>query len=152
MSTPVKENTLNTSDGLKEISKLCIKPIMGTLFHPVYIMVNAAICGRLGRIELAGFGLGSLTLGICCISIGIMFSISAGTLITQAFGAKDYRMCRVYLNRQYFLNSCFFPLIVIPLLFIRSVYELIGQDPEVADMATEYVHTCLPGLYFFIQG
>ena len=61
-------------------------------------------------------------------------------------------MCRVYLNRQYFLNTCFFPLILLPLLFIRSIYDYIGQDPAVADLATQYVHTVLPGLYLFFQG
>ena len=36
------------------------------------------------------------------------------------------------------------------MLFIRSIYSLIGQDPEIADYAATYVHIVLPALYFFV--
>ena len=73
--------------------------MIGMLFHPIYTIVNAASCGRIGDTELAGFGLGSLTLGIMLISIGTCFSMSVGTLVAMSHGAKDKRMCRVYMNR-----------------------------------------------------
>ena len=73
--------------------------MVAMLFQPIYTVVNAATCGELGANELAGFGLGSLTLGIMAISTGQCFSMSAATLIAQSAGAKDYRMCRVYLYR-----------------------------------------------------
>jgi Na+-driven multidrug efflux pump len=73
--------------------------MFGMLFHPIYTIVNAATCGRIGDNELAGFGLGSLTLGIVIISVGTCFSMTVMTPIAQAFGAKDKRMCRVYLYR-----------------------------------------------------
>jgi Na+-driven multidrug efflux pump len=126
MVTKENHDTLSTIDGLREICKLCIKPIVGMLFYPIYSMINAAYCGRFGRNELAGFGLGSLSLGILAISLGCMFSVSARTLMAQAFGEKDMRMVRVYLNRQYFLNTLIFPVIVLPLLFIRQIYAYIG--------------------------
>jgi Na+-driven multidrug efflux pump len=100
--------------------------MIGMLFHPVYTVVNAASCGELGVNELAGFGLGSLTLGIMAISIGSCFSMAAATLIAQSSGAKDYRMCRVYLYRQYYLNTIIFIVVCVPLLFIRPIYTLIG--------------------------
>jgi Na+-driven multidrug efflux pump len=55
--------------------------MFGMLFHPIYTVVNAATCGRIGDNELAGFGLGSLTLGILIISIGTCFSMTVSTLI-----------------------------------------------------------------------
>lgn len=110
-------------------------PMLGMLFHPIYTVVNAAACGVLGANELAGFGLGSLTLGILAISIGTCFSMAAGTLVAISAGAKDYRQCRVYLHRQYYLNSIIFAAICVPLLFIRPIYSLIVQDPIVADLA-----------------
>jgi Na+-driven multidrug efflux pump len=100
--------------------------------------------------QLAGFGLGSLTLGICVISIGSGFAMGAGTLISQAFGAKDLRMCAIYRNRQIFLSTVLYVVLAIPMLFVRSIYSLIGQDSEVADYATTYVHIVLPSLYFFV--
>lgn len=100
--------------------------MVGMVFHPVYIIINVATCGRIGDTELAGFGLGSLTLGIMLISIGVCFSMAVSTLVAQANGAKDRRMCRVYLNRQLYLNTLLYFLACLPLLFIRSIYSLIG--------------------------
>ena len=137
-------------DSVKTILKLSWWPIIGQLCHPVYTIVNAAVCGRLGGNALAGFGLGSLTLGICALSIGVCFAMAVQTLMGQAYGAGDFRMCRVYLYRQYFLNSVLFPLICIPLLFIKSIYLAIGQDPAVADLGAQYVWTVLPGIYFYM--
>jgi Na+-driven multidrug efflux pump len=116
----------STLEGMSKVVKFSVKPTLAFLFHPVYTVVNAAVCGRLGVLQLAGFGLGSLTLGIMAISVGTMFSISVATLVSQASGANDKRMCRVYLNRQYFLNTLFYPIIVLPLLFVKQIYTAIG--------------------------
>ena len=105
------------------------------LFHPAYTIVNAGVCGRISDTALAGFGLGSLTLGIMLISIGICFSQAVMTFVSQAHGAKDRRMCRVYLYRQYYLNTPFFIFACVPLVFIRTIYGWIGQDAKVADLA-----------------
>jgi Na+-driven multidrug efflux pump len=113
-------------DSIKEIIKTAWLPILGMLFHPIYMVVNAATCGRIGDTELAAFGLGSLTLGIMIISIGTCFSMTVSTLIAISSGAKDKRMCRIYLNRQYYLNTIIYFVCVIPLIFIRPIYSLIG--------------------------
>jgi Na+-driven multidrug efflux pump len=118
------------------------------LFHPFYMITNAAYCGHMGGQELAGFGLGSLTLGILAISVGTSFTLTLSTFVGPAFGAKDFRMCRVYLNRQYYLNTIVFICICIPLLFVKQIYAAIGQNPEIADFASQYVWIVLPGLYF----
>jgi Na+-driven multidrug efflux pump len=110
--------------------------MVGMLFHPVYIVINVGTCGRIGDTELAGFGLGSLTLGIMLISIGVCFSMAVATLVAQANGAKDKRMCRVYLNRQFYLNTLLFIAACLPLLFIRQIYSLIGQRDDIADLAS----------------
>lgn len=96
------------------------------LFHPVYLITNAKTCSTLGTNYLAGFGLGSLTLGIMAISIGAGYSNGLATLVSQAFGAKKLDLCRTYLYRQYFLNTIVFFILTIPIIFIRQIYDLIG--------------------------
>jgi Na+-driven multidrug efflux pump len=68
--------------GVKTILKISLLPIIGLLFHPVYTIVNTATCGRMGHNELAGFGLGSLSIGILCESLGMNFTMTLATLIT----------------------------------------------------------------------
>jgi Na+-driven multidrug efflux pump len=60
------------------------------------------------------------------MSIGSGFATGAATLISQAFGAKDLRMCAIYRNRQIFLSSVLYMCLAFPMLFIRSIYSLIG--------------------------
>lgn len=68
-------------DGLKNLVGQAIWPIAGYLFHPTYLIVNATTCDRLGQKYLAGFGLGSLTMGIMVVSVGVCYSFGMGTLI-----------------------------------------------------------------------
>lgn len=42
-------------------------------------------------------------------------------------------------------------ILAIPMIFIKSIYSLIGQDPQIAAYATKYVHIVLPSLYFFVM-
>jgi len=138
-----------------EILKLAWLPMVGMLFHPMYTIVNASFAGRLGSSDdekyLAGFGLGSLTLGILAISILSSFSMAVGTFVAQAKGAGEIRLCRVYLHRQYYLNCFVYVAVLIPLLFVKQIYVAIGQDEEVAALATQYVWTVIPGLFFHTQ-
>jgi Na+-driven multidrug efflux pump len=59
---------------LVSILKLSYLPILGQFFHPIYTIINVATCSRISDEALAAFGLGSLTLGIMLISVGVCFS------------------------------------------------------------------------------
>ena len=98
---------------------------------------------------LAGLGLGSLTMGICALSIGSSFNQAVGTFISNAHGQKEHRQCQVYRNRAIFLSTILYIIILIPLLFIRQIYAAIGQDDEMADYATSYVHFTIPFMYLY---
>ena len=72
----------------------------GVMFHPMYTIVNAIILGHEDdHTLLAGLGLGSLTLGICSLSLHWNFGTGSGVAIGQAFGQEEFRMCAVYANR-----------------------------------------------------
>jgi Na+-driven multidrug efflux pump len=79
-------------ESIKKIVTFAIWPIIGCLLHPVYLIVNTSAYYHLGSIHLASFRLGSLTLGILCESLAVCFSQSVGTLISQAAGAKDFKL------------------------------------------------------------
>mmetsp|Transcript_40942 Transcript_40942/g.53638 ORF Transcript_40942/g.53638 Transcript_40942/m.53638 type:complete len:112 (-) Transcript_40942:85-420(-) len=98
---------------------------------------------------LAGLGLGSLTMGICALSIGANFNGAAATLISHAYGQKEYRQCQVFRNKAIFLTTLVYACMVVPLMCIRPIYAAMGQDDEIADYATIYVHYTLPFVYFF---
>ena len=102
-------------------------PIIGFLLHPMYQLINVAYVGRMNDATiLAGLGLGSLTTGIMLLATGVGFMLVMRTLIAQAHGAGDVRFCRVLLNRQYFLGSLVYAILLIPILFLKDIYKAIG--------------------------
>jgi len=134
---------------LKTVLGLAYMPIIAFMCHPIYSLVNAAVLGRDSSEQLGGFGLGSLTLGICVISISYSFTCGSSTLISQAYGQKDYELCAVYRNRQILLSAIQYCIVAIPMLFVEKIYIAIGQDPAIAAYATQYVHITLPALFFY---
>ena len=112
---------------LHTICKLAIMPIIGMIFHPMYQLVNVAFIGRMDDATiLAGLGLGSLTTGIMLLGTCMMYTQVMRTLIAQAHGAGDVRFCRVLLNRQYFLGSLVYAVLIIPVFFLKDIYKAIG--------------------------
>ena len=104
-------------------------------FHPLYSVINAAVVGRMETHYLAALGLGSLTCGICLLSINVCFVMVTTSFIAQATGSGDLELGRMYLHRQYLLNCFVFLVTLSPIIFIRQIYSTIGQEEEVADLA-----------------
>lgn len=74
---------LSFADTSKTVLSLTYNPIIGSFFHPMYSIVNAAVLGHANMpLELAGLGLGSLTLGLCVISITSTFVTGSATVIS----------------------------------------------------------------------
>jgi len=102
-------------------------PIIGMMFHPMYQLINVAYVGSMNDATiLAGLGLGSLTTGIMLLATGVGFMLVMRTLIAQAHGAGEYRFCRVLINRQYFLGSLVYLVLLIPIFFLKDIYKAIG--------------------------
>lgn len=75
------DQPLSKLEGVKKIAATSWLPTFGALWHPAYTIINAAYCGRIGDEELAGFGLGSLTLGIMAIAVSNSFCLTVQTPI-----------------------------------------------------------------------
>jgi len=102
---------VSTWQGLRMIADRTMWPIIGSLFHPVYMLVNAkvlggiipdpAVCGEgasedtlesfdciTAKTYLASFGLASSTMGIMLLAVGTCFVIGLTNVIPQAYGAE----------------------------------------------------------------
>ena len=105
----------------------------------------------MGEKFLAGLGLGTLTCGILLQSISSSFSQVVASLVAPAFGDGDLRFCKVLLNRQLLLNIIVYAIISTPVLFLKQIYGMIGQDPVISEVAVRYVQYVYPGLFFYMQ-
>jgi|LauGreDrversion4_2_1035121.scaffolds.fasta_scaffold331640_2 Na+-driven multidrug efflux pump len=89
--------------------------------------------------------MGGLILSIFLLSLGVTFNGSLDTLISQAYGQKDLRLCRVYLNRQLYLTTMVFFALALPLIYTKEMVMSLGQDEPTATAAATYVHIMIPG-------
>eukprot|EP00347_Sterkiella_histriomuscorum_P003491 403364095 len=154
-STPgnsaIQSEDLSFGHVFKQIINLSTYPIISMLFHPGYHMINTIMIGRMENpVEnLAIFGLASVTNSLFLMSVSIAFNNALSTLISQAHGQKEPRLCSLYLNRQLILNVMIYLPIIFMLLFSEYIYLLIGQEPRIAREASHFSFLVIPGLFFF---
>ncbi|CDW72125.1 na+-driven multidrug efflux pump [Stylonychia lemnae] len=142
---------LNFWNVMKQICDLSVYPIVGMLFHPAYQIVNTIILGQDDEAvnNLAIFGLATVTMSIAMMSIQLSFNNALMTLVSQAHGQQEPRLCSIYLNRQLVLNVIVFIPLCILLLFAESFFLAIGQQAEIAQRASNYIRVLLPGYFCF---
>ena len=142
---------LNTCKTMGEVSRYALWPIVGMIFHPMYTIINAAVVGRMETQYLAALGLGTLTTGLCLLSICNCFALVIPSFVAPAHGVGDHCLARIYLHRQYLLNTFVFLVAFIPIIFIKQIYAAIGQDEEISTLATQYVWTVGPTVLPYTQ-
>ena len=74
------------------------------------------------------------------------------TLVAIAYGANDHKLCRMYLNRQFFINTVAFAILCIPSFFSTAFFEnVLSQSAEVSLLATQAYQIMMVGIYFHLQ-
>ena len=135
------------------VFKQSIPPIVGSLFHPSYMMVNALILGRIAVPEycsdpdysagpdsyecvgaegyLGAFGIASSTLGLVVLSVGFCYGNGLFNVVPQAYGARNFELVGCYLNRMLILStSIFVPLLVLLQFVYYPLFKYLLYSPE----------------------
>ncbi len=136
-----------TKTNTKIILKISIPIIISSVCYILMSSTDLAFVGRLGSDFLAATSLGSSYADtLSFIAFGLVGGMD--TLCSQAYGAKNYELVGIVLQRCLFLTSIV--CIPISILFMLSEYFflLIGKDPWVANTAGIYVKFLTPGLWF----
>ena len=115
-------------------------PIMsGFCFYPAYVFIDTVLLGRYfeDHTYLVSFGLAMSAIGIIIESCGIGLTSCVETLVSQAFGANDHYMCKVYLNRQFFINTLGFTVLFVPSYFACPSFftTVLEQRDQVSQLA-----------------
>lgn len=126
--------------------------IIGNLFQQMYTMVDSAIVGRyVSEQALAAVGASySLTNIFICVAIG--GGIGASVIVSQYFGAQNYRKMKaaVYTSLIVFLILSIL-LGGFGLLFSREIMQALNTPDEVFDVAIEYLNIYFIGLPFLFM-
>ena len=107
-----------------KFAKLALPSVLANLFSFLIMVINSAFAGQFktdSARKLAAIGLGQMILGMFCRHIYIGINGAADTLISQAYGQNELRLCGTYLNRGRLINT----VIIIPLSVLLSCSEKI---------------------------
>ena len=94
---------------MKEILKIGVPSII-SMFSALFIeTINSAFVGHLGFEDvMAGVGLANMYMNVVCLSLIFGMNMTLNTVVSQAFGFGDYRMCGVFLNRARIIGTIIF--------------------------------------------
>ncbi|KAL3702092.1 hypothetical protein R1sor_020114 [Riccia sorocarpa] len=112
-------------------------------------VVSLMFVGHLGELELASSQIAVTT--AYATGLNVMIGLGSGleTLCGQAYGAKEYRLTGIFLQRGMFVLT----LISIPISVawgkIGSILVFAGQDPVIAEGAQEYIRFLIPSLFAY---
>ncbi|KAF3339381.1 protein TRANSPARENT TESTA 12-like protein [Carex littledalei] len=98
------------------------------------IVITQAFAGHLGDLELAAFSISNVITGF---NFGLFLGMASAleTLCGQAFGAKNYHMLSVYLQRSWIVLFIF-AVMLLPIYFYTTpLLKLCGEPDDLAEMA-----------------
>ncbi|XP_026391083.1 protein DETOXIFICATION 27-like [Papaver somniferum] len=98
-------------------------------------VITQAFAGHLSDIDLISITIA--TLFIITISFGFLLGVASGleTLCGQAYGAKQYQLMGIYLQRSWIVLF-FTAILLLPLfIFADPLLRLLGQSNEIAEKA-----------------
>ena len=111
-------------------------------------MVNTAFIGRLNNAYmLSGVGLGNMFINCFWISMYMGINGALETLVSQAFGAKNNKLCGNALNRGYMSLIIVFVPIAIFLFFVRDTLILFKVEDDSGIYARTYCRSLLVGIF-----
>ena len=112
-------------------------------------LVDTAVVGRAGAVQLAGAALGNaVVFTVCIVGIGVL--MGADPLISQALGARDPVRARRLYWQSLRVAAAASAVLVLPMLALAYLLEPFGIAPDVAQVARGFVWWRVPGVAAFL--
>lgn len=133
----------------KHLVSYAVPLVLGNLFQLTYNMVDSIIAGRfIGREALAAEGIASPIMNIIILGMsGIC--MGAGVLMSEFFGAKDYKKLKKEMSTVTVFGLVFSAFIsLIGVLLTEIILKLINVPQELMSMACIYLRIIFIGAPF----
>ncbi len=134
----------------KLILQFALPMLAGSLFQQLYNIVDSIIVGNfLGKEALAAVG-ASFPVIFVLISMIIGLVMGINIIISQYFGAKDFKSVRRAIDTMYitlFFASIFTT--VAGIIFSKSIFRLLNLPDEIMPQALTYLNIYLLGMIGF---
>ncbi|KAF5734545.1 hypothetical protein HS088_TW15G00037 [Tripterygium wilfordii] len=107
-------------------------------------LISIMFVGHLGELSLAGASLATSFITVAGYSLLLGMSSALDTFCGQAYGAKQYHMMGIHLQRAIVVLL----LVTIPIAFVvantSSILIALGQDVEISNEAGQYAQFMIP--------
>ncbi|KAE8673783.1 MATE efflux family protein [Hibiscus syriacus] len=131
----------------KAIWRVAFPSMLSSVTSFGMIVVTQSFLGHIGEVELATYALIQSIFVRFINGILIGMSSATETLCGQAFGAGQYHMMGIYLQRSWIVDGLT-ATIVLPVFFFTSpIFKLLGQEDEIAEAAGSISLWFIPMLY-----
>ncbi|KAM7280817.1 hypothetical protein ACFE04_007951 [Oxalis oulophora] len=113
-------------------------------------IVTQAFIGHIGQVQLAAYAL--IQIIIVRFSNGILLGMASATetLCGQTFGAKQYHMMGIYLQRSLIINLGTATIMLPVFIFASPIFKLLREQEPIATEAGNISLWFIPILYFFV--
>ncbi|KAL0453324.1 UNVERIFIED_CONTAM: protein DETOXIFICATION 21, partial [Sesamum latifolium] len=113
-------------------------------------VVSQAFIGHVGSTELAAFAL--VATFLTKFAIGLLLGAASGleTLCGQAYGARQYHMLGIYLQRSWIVLTVISTLLLPVYIFAAPIFKALGQDEVISEMAGNIALWFIPVLYSYV--
>ncbi|KAE8038676.1 hypothetical protein FH972_011157 [Carpinus fangiana] len=117
---------------LKIIWRIAFPAILARVTSFGMIVVTQSFIGHVSELDLAAYALVQSL--ILRFSTGILLGMSSATetLCGQAFGARQYHMMGIYLQRSWIVDVTTATIMIPLFVFTTPLFRLFGEDEEIA--------------------
>ncbi len=130
---------------VRALVRLAVPLALASAGQSLMSVVDAAVVGRAGAVQLAGVGLGTLLFfAVSVAGMGTMMGLDP--IVSQALGSGDGTRARHFLWQGAWLALLLGALLAVPLGFVPMLLGPIGIAPDVAAQASGHLLARLPSL------
>ncbi|KAF9588875.1 hypothetical protein IFM89_016838 [Coptis chinensis] len=114
------------------------------------LVVTQSFMGHIGATELAAYALTQIFLVRFANGILLGMSSALETLCGQAYGAKQYHMMGIYLQRSWVVVLTTATLMTPLFIFATPIFRLLGEEEELAVVGGRIALWFIPIIYYFV--
>ncbi|PKI58910.1 protein DETOXIFICATION 24-like [Punica granatum] len=134
-------------DESKSIFRISFPAILSRLSLFGVIVVAQAFIGHINYLDFAAFAIVQTILVrfVCGITLGM--SSATETLCGQAFGARQYHMMGIYLQRSWIVSVGATTILIPTFIFATPLFRLVGEEEAIAKEAGTVALWLIPVMY-----
>ncbi|XP_058000380.1 protein DETOXIFICATION 24-like isoform X2 [Hevea brasiliensis] len=131
----------------KKIWRIAFPSMLTKITQFGMLVVTQGFIGHIGEVELAAFALVQIITVRFVHGIVLGMSSATETLCGQAFGAKQYHMMGIYLQRSWIINISTATVLLPVFIFTSQIFRLLGQEEDTARKAGNISLWFIPSIY-----